>query len=143
MRPSRCWRWPSASLHAATWVRRRACSSSWWSETQAISRHASPLPRCIASAATSTAHCKHAREVLVRNPSETRALVEVGRVYRAQKELDVAELVLEKARIIDDKNAAIYNELGLLALDRGDTQLAFTQFAQRPVCAMHASRPPT
>jgi Flp pilus assembly protein TadD len=72
---------------------------------------------------------RHAREVLVRNPSETRALVEVGRVYRAQKELDVAELVLEKARVLDDKNAAVYNELGLLALDRGDTQLAFTHFA--------------
>jgi tetratricopeptide (TPR) repeat protein len=37
--------------------------------------------------------------------------------------------VLEKARAIDDKSAAVRNELGLLALDRGDTQLAFTHFA--------------
>jgi tetratricopeptide (TPR) repeat protein len=71
-----------------------------------------------------------ALEVLVQNPSETRALLEVGRIYRAQKELDVAELVLEKARALSDKSAPVYNELGLLALERGDTQLAFSHFGR-------------
>jgi tetratricopeptide (TPR) repeat protein len=75
-----------------------------------------------------------ARAVLVKDPHETLALLEVGRIYRARGELDVTELVLEKARALlpaDSKQSApVYNELGLLALARGDTQLAFTHFAK-------------
>jgi len=75
-----------------------------------------------------------ARQVLVKDPRETLALLEVGRIYRARGELDVTELVLEKARALlpaDSKQSApVYNELGLLALTRGDTQLAFTHFAR-------------
>ncbi|MDB4972055.1 MAG: repeat protein [Myxococcaceae bacterium] len=75
-----------------------------------------------------------ARAVLVRDPRETRALLEIGRIYRVREEYDVAELVLDKARALlledEKKSAPVYNELGLLALARGDTQLAFTQFAR-------------
>ncbi|MDB4985211.1 MAG: repeat protein [Myxococcaceae bacterium] len=75
-----------------------------------------------------------ARAVLVKDPRETRALLEIGRIYRVREEYDVAELVLEKARALllkeEQKSAPVYNELGLLALARGDTQLAFTQFAK-------------
>lgn len=73
---------------------------------------------------------KHARDVLLEDATDTRALVEVARVYRAQKELDVGALVLEKARLLHSEDPTVYNELGLLALERGDTQLAFTHFAQ-------------
>lgn len=69
-----------------------------------------------------------ARALLIQNPRETRALLEIGRIYRATKAYDVAELVLEKARALSSESAAVYNELGLLALDRGDTQLSFTHF---------------
>jgi tetratricopeptide (TPR) repeat protein len=75
-----------------------------------------------------------ARAVLVKDPRETRALLEIGRIYRVRHEYDVAELVLEKARALlasdEKKSAPVYNELGLLALARGDTQLAFTHFAK-------------
>lgn len=75
-----------------------------------------------------------ARAVLVKDPRETLALLEIGRIYRARGELDVTELVLEKARALlpaDSKQSApVYNELGLLALARGDTQLAFTHFGK-------------
>ncbi len=73
---------------------------------------------------------KLARAVLVNNPKEIRALLEIGRIYRAQSAYDVSELVLEKARALADKSAPVYNELGLLALARGDTQLAFTHFSK-------------
>ncbi len=73
---------------------------------------------------------KQAREALVRNAQDTQALAEVGRIYRAQGELDVAELVLKKAVDLDAANAALQNDLGLVALARGDTQLAFQYFAK-------------
>ena len=75
-----------------------------------------------------------ARAVLVKDPRETRALLEIGRIYRVRGQYDVTELVLEKARALlandEKKSAPVYNELGLLALARGDTQLAFTHFAK-------------
>jgi tetratricopeptide (TPR) repeat protein len=75
-----------------------------------------------------------ARAVLVKDPREIAALLEMGRIYRAREELDVAELVLDKARALlpaeDRKSAPVHNELGLLALARGDTQLAFTHFGK-------------
>lgn len=73
---------------------------------------------------------KQAREALVRNAQDTQALAEVGRIYRAQGELDVAELVLKKALDLDADSAALQNDLGLVALARGDTQLAFSYFAK-------------
>jgi len=71
-----------------------------------------------------------ARALLIQNPRETRALLEIGRIYRATHAYEVAELVLEKARALATDSAPIYNELGLLALDRGDTQLSFTHFGK-------------
>lgn len=71
-----------------------------------------------------------AREVLVKDPRAIKALLEVGRIYRARQEYEVAELVLEKARALAEGSALVFNELGLLALARGDTQLAFTHFGK-------------
>ena len=72
---------------------------------------------------------KQARDVLVRDSRNSRALLEVGRVYLARADLDVAELVFKKALVLDDKGPAPHNDLGLVALARGDTQLAFQHFA--------------
>jgi tetratricopeptide (TPR) repeat protein len=71
---------------------------------------------------------EQARLVLVRNPDNVRALLEVGRVYRERGELDVAELVFDRARQKNEKLPAPYHELGLVALGRGDTQAAFDHF---------------
>ncbi len=83
-----------------------------------------------------------AREVLVKDPRATKALLEVGRIYRTREEYEVAELVLEKARALAEASgssareqgqadsALVRNELGMLALARGDTQLAFTHFGK-------------
>lgn len=70
----------------------------------------------------------HAREVLVRQPRNAAALAEIGRIYRAREQYDVAQLVFQKAIEIQD-SASLHNDMGLLELARGDTQAAFEQFA--------------
>jgi tetratricopeptide (TPR) repeat protein len=69
-----------------------------------------------------------AREALVREPANVPALLEVGRIYHAKGDLDVAELVFQKVLALDPKSATAHNDLGLLALARGDTQSAFEAF---------------
>jgi tetratricopeptide (TPR) repeat protein len=69
-----------------------------------------------------------ARDALVREPANVPALLEVGRIYHAKGDLDVAELVFHKVLALDPKNATAHNDLGLLALARGDTQSAFDAF---------------
>lgn len=73
-----------------------------------------------------------AREALLLSAGETTsqldALLEIGRVYRAKSELDVADLVFQKAAALDAKSPRPPNELGLSAVARGDTQLAFQKF---------------
>jgi tetratricopeptide (TPR) repeat protein len=73
---------------------------------------------------------EQARAVLVRDPKSSGALLEVGRIYRARGELDVAELVFGRALHLDEKSPRPHNELGLTALARGDTQLAFERFEE-------------
>ncbi|GAB4208289.1 MAG: hypothetical protein OHK0013_26640 [Sandaracinaceae bacterium] len=68
-----------------------------------------------------------ARETLVRDPRNVRALAEIGRIYRAREQLEVAELVFRKALDLGE-SADIHNDLGLLELQRGDTQAAFEAF---------------
>ncbi|MFK7991820.1 MAG: tetratricopeptide repeat protein [Sandaracinaceae bacterium] len=70
----------------------------------------------------------HAREVLIRQPRNAAALAEIGRIYRAREQYDVAQLVFQKAIEIQD-SASLHNDMGLLELARGDTQAAFEQFA--------------
>jgi tetratricopeptide (TPR) repeat protein len=77
----------------------------------------------------------HAREVLIRDPSNVRALGEVGRVYLERGRHDVAALVFQKALALTGDTdprlrAKIHNDLGLLELARGDTQLAFRHFGK-------------
>ncbi len=71
---------------------------------------------------------EQARATLVADPKNAGALLEVGRIYRARGELDVADLVFNRAAGLDEKNPRPHNELGLTALARGDTQLAFEHF---------------
>jgi tetratricopeptide (TPR) repeat protein len=71
---------------------------------------------------------EQARAVLVRDPRSIGALLEVGRIYREQGELDVAALVFDRAQRLYEKDPRPHNELGLTALARGDTQLAFQHF---------------
>jgi tetratricopeptide (TPR) repeat protein len=71
---------------------------------------------------------RQARAVLVRDPKNTGALLEVGRIYRQRGEYDAAELVFNRALALDEKSPAPHNELGLTHLARGDTQLAFSHF---------------
>jgi tetratricopeptide (TPR) repeat protein len=82
---------------------------------------------------------EQAREVLIRDPSNVRALAEVGRVYLDRKRHDVAALVFQKALALTGDadphfRAQVLNDMGLLELARGDTQLAFEHFAK----AIHA-----
>ncbi|MBX7193643.1 MAG: tetratricopeptide repeat protein [Sandaracinaceae bacterium] len=70
---------------------------------------------------------EQARETLVRDPRNAGALAEVGRVYRAREQLEVAELVFRKALDLGE-TAELHNDLGLLELSRGDTQAAFEAF---------------
>ncbi|MEM1414452.1 MAG: tetratricopeptide repeat protein, partial [Myxococcota bacterium] len=76
-----------------------------------------------------------AREVLVREPGNARALLVVARIYRAREAYDIAKLVLQKALALvpeDDARlrAEVYDDEGLLELARGDTQAAFEAFRQ-------------
>ncbi len=77
---------------------------------------------------------EQAREALIRESSNVKALLEIGRVYRANEQFDVAELVFRKALDLTEEGSAaraeIHNDLGLVALARGDTQAAFLQFDQ-------------
>lgn len=76
---------------------------------------------------------EQAREVLVRDPTRVRALLEIARVYRAREQPEVAELVLQKALALVPEDQAplraqVLDEQGLLELSRGDTQAAFEAF---------------
>jgi tetratricopeptide (TPR) repeat protein len=71
---------------------------------------------------------EQARAVLVRDPRSLGALLEVGRIYRERDELEVAELVFDRALRLYERDPRPHNELGLTALARGDTQLAFQHF---------------
>ncbi len=104
-----------------------------------VRREAAPLDARIALAVVYRENenwdgaLEQAREVLVRDPSNVRALLEIGRVYRAREQHDVARLVLDKALLLLDDDATalraqVLNERGLLELDRGDTQAAFEAF---------------
>ncbi len=54
--------------------------------------------------------------------------VELALIYMAQHRQELAELVLRKATQLDADAPAIYNTLALLALERGNAQLAFERF---------------
>jgi tetratricopeptide (TPR) repeat protein len=72
------------------------------------------------------------REALRRAGGSSAIYVELGLVYLGQGRADLAELVLGKAAELDKNNAkkdpAIYNAAALVALERGQNQVAFERF---------------
>lgn len=54
--------------------------------------------------------------------------LELGLVYLAQNRLELAELVLSKAAVLDAKNPAIQNALALVSMKRHRDQEAFERF---------------
>ena len=55
---------------------------------------------------------------------------ELGQIYMAQKRLELAQLVLNKAVQLDAKDPAVYNALAMLALKQGKAQESFQLFDQ-------------
>jgi Tfp pilus assembly protein PilF len=54
--------------------------------------------------------------------------VELSLIYLAQGRSELAALVVGKAADLDNKQPAIYNAMALLALEKGEDQLAFERF---------------
>lgn len=63
-----------------------------------------------------------------RNPDSSDSLVGLGRSYIALNQFSRAENALTRARDLDRKNPEILNQLGTLALHRGDAEAGLSQF---------------
>jgi tetratricopeptide (TPR) repeat protein len=73
------------------------------------------------------------RTSLRQQPRSTAALNELGLVYQARGQLELADLVLHRALDVDEKSkaaAATWNNLGLVSLARRRDQEAFAHFDQ-------------
>ncbi len=68
------------------------------------------------------------RETLRVVGGSAKVYVELGLIYMAQGRTELAELVFRKAAELDAEEPSVYNAVALLALDRGDAQLAFDRF---------------
>jgi tetratricopeptide (TPR) repeat protein len=68
------------------------------------------------------------RETLRVSGASSRIYTELGLVYLAQARLDLAALVLVRARELDERDPAVYNAQALLALRLGKAQEAFDRF---------------
>lgn len=68
------------------------------------------------------------RDTLRVSGPSARVYTELGLIYLAQKREDMVQLVLTKAKELDDKDPAVYNALALLALSQGKAQEAFVRF---------------
>ncbi len=73
------------------------------------------------------------RLVLQKDPRSVGALSELAQVYAAKQKPELAEFILKKALELDDKSkraAVLWNNLGLIALERRRDQEAFAHFEQ-------------
>lgn len=68
------------------------------------------------------------RDALRKVGGSSAIYVELGLIYLAQERIELAELVLGKASALNKNDPAIYNALALVALARGQDQLAFERF---------------
>lgn len=68
------------------------------------------------------------RDVLRNAGANARVYVQLGLIYFAQGRDELADLVLTKAAELDAEEPAIYNARALLALERGEAQVAFDLF---------------
>jgi Flp pilus assembly protein TadD len=71
----------------------------------------------------------HAREVLVRRPSDPNALSELALSHLERGEVDTAELLIQEA-LKSRKSAVAERTAGLIALQQGDDAIAFQHFAR-------------
>lgn len=73
------------------------------------------------------------RQVLQKDPRSVAALSELAQVYVSNQKPELAEFILRKALELDDKSkraAILWNNLGLIALERRRDQEAFAHFDQ-------------
>ena len=68
------------------------------------------------------------RDTLRVSGPSARIYTELGLIYLAQKRNDMVQLVLTKAKELDEKDPAVYNALALLSLKMGKAQEAFVRF---------------
>ncbi|MBP6628020.1 MAG: tetratricopeptide repeat protein [Kofleriaceae bacterium] len=68
------------------------------------------------------------RDTLRVSGASSRIYTELGLIYIAQKRLDLATLVLSRAKELDAKDPAVYNAQAILALRLGKGQEAFERF---------------
>lgn len=68
------------------------------------------------------------RDTLRVSGPSARIYTELGLIYLAQKRNDMVQLVLAKARELDEKDPAVFNALALLSLRMGKAQEAFARF---------------
>jgi tetratricopeptide (TPR) repeat protein len=68
------------------------------------------------------------RDTLRVSGASSRVYTELALIYIAQKRLDMAALMLVKAKDEDQKDPAVYNAMAILALRQGKAQEAFQRF---------------
>ena len=68
------------------------------------------------------------RDTVRQSGTSAKIYTELGQIYIAQKRLDLAQLVLNKALELDENDPAVLNAFALLALKQGKAQEAFLRF---------------
>ena len=68
------------------------------------------------------------RDTVRQSGANAKIYTELGMIYIAQKRLELATLVLQKAVELDQKDPAVQNALALLAMRQGKAQEAFERF---------------
>jgi tetratricopeptide (TPR) repeat protein len=69
-----------------------------------------------------------ARRVLKTAEREVRAMVVLASVYQARQRWELARMVLDNARQVDERSAAVWNRLGLVRLAAGERAEALEAF---------------
>jgi Tfp pilus assembly protein PilF len=68
------------------------------------------------------------RDTVRQSGANAKIYTELGMIYIAQKQLDLAQLVLQKALELDAKDPSVLNALAILAMRQGKAQEAFERF---------------
>lgn len=81
-------------------------------------------------ASRSDAALEHAREILLKHPGDPAALAELALTHLGQRQIDIAELLVQEALKAAPKVAEAERAAGLVALERGEDAIAFSHFAR-------------